>query len=171
MALRPNLMPISFQWHLPAVDPEHRANNLDTSSVSERITLDVRHTLMVEAEALMHSIAFINEPNAMENEERLTPNHFLLLRPYIALSPGVFRSTQPADMKFWKNLSQFLNNIWRKMFREYLPTLMKRPKWTENDGSSLKVDDVVWFLKALTPARYLALRKSGKSAPWKRSKQ
>ena len=106
---------------------------------------------MVEAEAMMNSRPLTNVSDAMENEETLTPNHFLLQRPYNSLPPGIFPSTKPANMKSWKNFQQFLNHIWRRLVREYLPTLIKRPKWTENAGNSLKVNDVVWILKDFTP--------------------
>ena len=106
---------------------------------------------MVEAEAMMNSRPLTNVSDAMENEEPLTPNHFLLQRPYKSLPPGIFPSTKPANMKSWKNVQQFLNHIWRRLVREYLPTLIKQPKWTENAGNSLKVNDVVWILKDFTP--------------------
>ena len=118
---------------------------------SRKFTFDVFHTIMVEAEAMMNSRPLTNVSDAMENEEPLTPNHFLLQRPYNSLPPGIFPSTKPANMKSWKNVQQFLNHIWRRLVREYLPTLIKRPKWTENVGNSLKVNDVVWILKDFTP--------------------
>ena len=118
---------------------------------SRKFTFHVFHTIMVEAEAMMNSRPLTNVSDAMENKEPLTPNHFLHQRPYNSLPPGIFPSTKPANMKSWKNVQQFLNHIWRRLVREYLPTLIKRPKWTENDGNSLKVNDVVWILKDFTP--------------------
>ena len=118
---------------------------------SRKFTFDVFHTIMVEAEAMMNSRPLTNVSDAMENEEPLTPNHFLLQRPYNSLPPGIFPSTKPANLKSWKNVQHFLNHIWRRLVREYLPTLIKRPKRSENDGNSLKVNDVVWILKDFIP--------------------
>ncbi|XP_075250784.1 uncharacterized protein LOC142342987 [Convolutriloba macropyga] len=90
---------------------------------SRKFTFDVFHTIMVEAEAMMNSRPLTNVSDAMENEEPLTPSTSASLQ---------------------------LSSPWR-LAREYLPTLIKRPKWTENDGNSLKVNDVVWILKDFTP--------------------
>ncbi|XP_075264214.1 uncharacterized protein LOC142356135 [Convolutriloba macropyga] len=65
---------------------------------SRKFTFDVLHTIMVEAEAMMNSRPLTNVSDAMENEEPLTPNHFLLQRPYNSLPPGIFPSTKPANM-------------------------------------------------------------------------
>ena len=117
---------------------------------SKRFTLDVFHTIKVEAEAIMNSRSLTNVSDSLENNELLTPNHLLLQRQYNSLPTGVFPSTKPASMKSWKNVQQFLNQIWRKLLWEYLPTLAKKPKWTESNGSSLKANDVVSVLKKFT---------------------
>ena len=53
-------------------------------------------------------------------------------------------------MKSWKNVQQFFHHILRGLVREYLPTLTKRPKFTESEGGSLKVIDAVGVLKIET---------------------
>ena len=116
---------------------------------SRKFTFDNFHTIIVEAKAMMNSRPLTNVSDAMENEQPLMPNHFLLQRPYNSLPPVIFPSTKPANMKSWKNVQQFLNHIWRRVVREYLPTLIKQPKSTENDGNSLKVNDVVWILQVM----------------------
>ena len=44
-----------------------------------------------------------------------------------------------------------MNHVCRRLIKEYLPTLLKRLKWTDNSQTPLKVEDLVWVLKDLTP--------------------
>ena len=106
---------------------------------------------MVEVEAILNSRPLTNVADQPENEEPLTPNNFLIQRPYSSLPPGNFGDQQPASFKNWKHVQQLMNHVWRRMIKEYLLTLLKRRKWTDNNQPPLKLGDVVWVLKDLTP--------------------
>ena len=43
-----------------------------------------------------------------------------------------------------------MNHIWRRLVKEYLPTLSRRSKWSNSNDRPLKVDDIVWVLKDQT---------------------
>ena len=86
-----------------------------------------------------------------ENEEPLTPNHFLLHRPYANLPPGVFDSSeQPLSFKSWKEIQKVTNHIWKRLPKEYLPTLHPRGKWSTAQPQ-LRVGDLAWILRDFTP--------------------
>ena len=106
---------------------------------------------MAEVEAILISRPLTNVADQSENEEPLTPNHFLIQRSYNSLPPGNFGNQQPANFKNWKHVQQLMNHMWRRLIKEYLPTLLKRRKWRDNHQPPLKVGDVVWVLKELTP--------------------
>ena len=118
---------------------------------SKRLSFDIFETIMVEVEAILNSRPLTNVADQPENEEPLTPNHFLIQRPYSSLPPGNFGDQQPASFKNWKHVQQLMNHVWRCLIKEYLPTLLKRRKWTDNNQPPVKVGDVVWVLKDLTP--------------------
>ena len=118
---------------------------------SKRLSFDIFETIMVEVEAILNSRPLTNVADQPENEEPLTPNHFLIQRPYSSLPPGNFGDQQPASFKNWKHVQQLMNHVWRRLIKEYLPTLLKRRKWTDNNQPPVKVGDVVWVLKDLTP--------------------
>ena len=118
---------------------------------SKRLSFDIFETIMVEVEAILNSRPLTNVADQPENEEPLTPNHFLIQRPYSSLPPGNFGDQQPASFKNWKHVQQLMNHVWRRLIKEYLPTLLKRRKWTDNNQPPLKLGDVVWVLKDLTP--------------------
>ena len=117
---------------------------------SKRLSLDVFQTILAESEAIMNSRPLTNVADLPDNEMPLTPNHFLISRPFNSLPPGKFDSQTPASFRTWRNLQQMMNHFWKRLVKEYLPTLLKRSKWNENNQSPLKVNDVVWILKDMT---------------------
>ena len=118
---------------------------------SKRLSFDTLETIMVEVEVILNSRPLTNVADQPENEEPLTPNNFLIQRPYSSLPPGNFEDQQLANFKNWKHVQQLMNHLWRRLIKEYLPTLLKRRKWTDNNQPPLKFGDVVWVLKELTP--------------------
>ena len=132
---------------------------------SKRLSCDIFETIMVEVEAILISRPLTNVADQPENEEPLTPNHFLIQRLYSSLPPGNFGDQQPARFKNWKHLQQLMNHVWRRLFREYLPTLLKRRKWTDNNQAPLKVGDVVWVLRDLTPRGFRPLGRVVETSP------
>ena len=102
---------------------------------------------MVETESVLNSRPLTNVAEHPDNEEPLTPNHFLIQRPFNSLPPGQFGDQQPEGLKTWKNTQKLRNHIWRRLVKEYLPTLSRRSKWSNSNDRPLKVDDIVWVLK------------------------
>ena len=54
------------------------------------------------------------------------------------------------NYKNWTHFQQMMNHPWKRLKKEYLLSLMKRPKWIEMQPS-LKVGDILWVHKDLTP--------------------
>ena len=105
---------------------------------------------MVETESMLNSRTLARVADLPDNEEPITPNHFLVQRPYNSMPPGDFSSTMPASFKSRKNVQQLINHVWRRLVKEHLLTLAKGSKWS-GQTDSLKVNDLVWILKDLTP--------------------
>ena len=53
---------------------------------------------MVETESILNSRPLTNVAEQPDNEEPLTPNHFLIQRPFNSLPPGQFGDQQPASL-------------------------------------------------------------------------
>ena len=117
---------------------------------------------MVETESMLNSRLLTHVADVPDIEEPITPL-FLVQRPYNSMSPS---STMPASFKLWKNVQQLMNHVWRRLVKEYLPTLTKRSKWSEQNYS-LKVNDLVWILKDLTPRAIWPLGRIVKTSPGK----
>jgi hypothetical protein len=88
--------------------------------------------------------------------EAITPNHFLLGRPSINLSPGVFVDKEISSRKRWRQAQVVTHHLWGRWLREYLPALalVQRAKWTQ-DVPNLKVGDLVqlWWIILLRAVR------------------
>ncbi|XP_075261127.1 uncharacterized protein LOC142352857 [Convolutriloba macropyga] len=85
-----------------------------------------------------------------EDEDPLTPNHFLIGRAFPNIPACVFNENPSLKMKSWTQIRQRLEAIWKRLVREYLPTLNTPRKWT-NPESKLEVNDIVWVLEEWTP--------------------
>ncbi|XP_062710629.1 uncharacterized protein LOC134288772 [Aedes albopictus] len=87
-------------------------------------------TFMVEAESIVNSRPLTYLPLTSEENEAITPNHFLLGNSSEVRQP-IAEATDPAEAlrSSWHQLQHQLDVFWRRWIREYLPTLTKRPKW------------------------------------------
>ena len=131
---------------------------------SRKLTLDAFQTILAETELMLNSRPLTHVADYPENHEPLTPNHFILQRPYANLPPGVFKENAPLSLGTWKETQNLVNSIWRRLLKEYLPTLSKRQKW-RTASQPLKVDDIVWVLKHLTPRGIWPLGRVTKTYP------
>ena len=132
---------------------------------SRRLSFDTFLTIMLETESILNSRPLTNVAEQPDKEEPLTPNHFLIQRPFNSLPPGQIGDQQPASLKTWKNTQKLMNHIWRRLVKEYLTTLSRRSKWSNSNDRPLKVDDIVWVLKDQTPRGIWPLRRVTETTP------
>ena len=57
---------------------------------SKKLTLDFFNTILTETETMLNSRPLTNVADNTDNEEPLTPNHFLIQSPFSNLPPGTF---------------------------------------------------------------------------------
>ena len=141
-----------------ATEKDRESNHIQTAKRtlsialgSKRMSLDVFRTILVETEAILNSGPLTIVADLPENEIPLTPNHFLINKPFNSLPPEMFDSQEPASFKSWKNVQQLVNHFWKRLVKEYLPTLLKSTKWSDSDQTPLRANDFVWILKDMTP--------------------
>ena len=117
---------------------------------SAKLTPDVFATIVSEAECLVNSRPLTHVRSNHEDDNPLTPNHFLLGRPFCNVPGAVFNETLTLKSSAWTQVKQRLQQIWKRLLTEYVPSLNKRQKWTSCEAA-LEVDGVVWFLEEFTP--------------------
>ncbi|XP_055605645.1 uncharacterized protein LOC129753820 [Uranotaenia lowii] len=89
-------------------------------------------TVLAEAEHMVNSRPLTFIPLKTENDESLTPNHFLLLNSkgtHQGIKPYV--PTDAAIRGSWDLIQQVLQTFWCRWIKEYLPTITRRTKWFE----------------------------------------
>jgi hypothetical protein len=74
------------------------------------------------------------------DDEVLTPNHFLLQRAGASLPESALTATKYKDN--YEFVQSTANDIWKIWQTEFLPPLITRAKW-RNQQRNLKIDDVV----------------------------
>ena len=77
-----------------------------------------------------------------DDPEALTPNHLILGRDSPSLAPGMFSGEQLSFRRRWRHAQQLAEHFWKRWHKEYLPTLMKRTKWSR-ESRRVQVGDVV----------------------------
>ncbi|KAH8335848.1 hypothetical protein KR074_011603, partial [Drosophila pseudoananassae] len=98
---------------------------------------------LMEAEAIVNSRPLTYIPLEDENEESLTPNHFLL-----GSSTGRGPTMEPLPEgvqlnKSWMESQQLADSFWRRWLQEYLPVITRRAKWCEK-AKPLVEGDIVY---------------------------
>ncbi|XP_053667104.1 uncharacterized protein LOC128716206 [Anopheles marshallii] len=109
---------------------------------------------LIEIEFILNSRPLTHIPVTNDEEEILTPFHFLIGRSGSAVPP-LSLMTSSIDVKQYKQVQHHSKVFWDKWKREYLPTLLKRDKWT-NKVEPLKEDDLVVLTDDnATPGKWL----------------
>ncbi|XP_075255279.1 uncharacterized protein LOC142348000 [Convolutriloba macropyga] len=159
--IRQKLMNESVEWHLNPPSAPHfggvwerlvqivkRALLLNLASA--KLTWDVFSTIVIETESLVNARPLTHVRSDIEEEDPLTPNHFLIGRAFPNVPACVFKETPTIQTKTWTQVRQRLEAIWKRLLKEYIPTLNTRKKWLKPDAK-LEVNDVVWVLEEWTP--------------------
>ncbi|XP_055604650.1 uncharacterized protein LOC129752888 [Uranotaenia lowii] len=101
------------------------------------------YTLAVDAEGIVNSRPLTYLPLESEEQEALTPNHFLLGNSNgVKQKPGNTSIVKYEVGHTWNQIQQQLDVFWSRWVREYLPSITRRTKWF-NDVKPVKIGDFV----------------------------
>ena len=111
--------------------------------LKEQVVCDeVLSTVLTEATNILNSRPLTRNSDDPMDEEPLTPNHLLKLRPCASVPPGIFEKEDMYCRRQWRQAQYLANLFWKRWIKEYLPTLQERKKWNV-PKENLKVDDLV----------------------------
>jgi hypothetical protein len=102
---------------------------------------DTLRSALIEAEFIVNSRPLTHVSIEDEDEEALTPNHFLIGCSGNVPTIMQFDLNNECGRKQWKIASQISNSFWRKWIRSYLPEISRRTKWYEN-VDPIKIGDI-----------------------------
>ena len=80
----------------------------------------------------------------------ITLNHFPLSRPTPNFPTGIFLDKSVTISNSWEEAQQISGQFWNRFLKEYMPTPIKRGKWS-TAIPNLQPGDLVWLLGDFTP--------------------
>jgi len=99
-------------------------------------------TLIIQIESILNSRPLTPSSNDPDDLTALTPGHFIIGRPLIAL-PSVDLNDIPLNkVTKLQLIDKTLQLFWKRWSKEYLNRLQDRPKWRA-PKSNLKINDLV----------------------------
>ncbi|XP_075253255.1 uncharacterized protein LOC142345059 [Convolutriloba macropyga] len=116
---------------------------------SQKLKAEIFQTIVAETEGLLNSRPITYVSSDTNDEEALTPNHFLLRRPYSPLAP-LTSTSRTFSKKEFSYTQTLLDHFWKRLQKEYTSDLISRPKW-RTESEQLKEGDLVWLLHEFTP--------------------
>ena len=101
-------------------------------------------TLIIEAEAIVNSrpltVDGLSDPTS---PNPLSPMNILTMKSKVTRGPpGVFQEADLYCRRRWRRVQHLANEFWKRWRREFLLTLQKREKWT-NERRNFQVGDIV----------------------------
>ena len=114
---------------------------LDASMTSRYPTDEVLKCLFAEAENIVNSRPLTYVPLDSPDDDILTPNHFLIGSSSGRKPAGDFGDSDLLRNN-WRTAQAMADKFWNKFVLEYIPTIMKRSKWTK-PVESIQLNDVV----------------------------
>ncbi|XP_037047880.1 uncharacterized protein LOC119082466 [Bradysia coprophila] len=132
------------EWHFNPPYGQHMGGTWERLIGSMKVTLDkilpTSHypnhetfiTALAEVENIINSrpLTFVSiEP---DDQEALTPNHFLKGSSNGNKPPGIFPPLPTTLRGNWRYAQQIANEFWKKWVKEYLPMITRRTKWFDN---------------------------------------
>lgn len=128
----------SVKYHLKRVVGAHTLSQSEFS------------TLLCQIEACLNSrpiSALTDDPNDLS---ALTPGHFIIGRPLVAIPEESTLEINPHRLDRWQHVRRMSEQIWRSWSADYLHTLHQRRKW-QQDCSNLQINELVILKNNLLP--------------------
>lgn len=90
---------------------------------------DVLQSLLIEVENVVNSRPLTFVSLDYEEDEALTPNHFLIGSSNGLKAPFDVEVDGPYLKSTWKEVQRLTELFWQRFVKEYVPTLLERRKW------------------------------------------
>ncbi|XP_076658785.1 uncharacterized protein LOC143362467 [Halictus rubicundus] len=97
----------------------------------QTLTYEEFSTLLCQIEACLNSRPLAPISDDPDDLDYLTPGHFLVGCPLLALPERSAHDAQPNLLTRWKRVQHMLEHFWRRWRDEYLHHLQQRGKWNK----------------------------------------
>lgn len=148
-------------WHLNPPSGPHfgglwesavkSAKNLLKRIVGDRVlTFEELSTIFCKVESILNSRPLTPLSSDPSDLEVLTPGHFLIGQPLLALPERDLCEVSVHRLRRWQLLQQITQSFWKRWHREYLHTLQQRGRWLKSE-QNLQVGDLVVIVEPNLP--------------------
>ncbi|XP_054708422.1 uncharacterized protein LOC129218221 [Uloborus diversus] len=96
---------------------------------NNKLSFEEFTTVMVQIEAILNSRPLTPLSTDVNEYEVLTPGHFLIGRPLLALPEPNFKDIPESKLSKWQKLTNYVQVIWKRWQTDYLNHLQQRNKW------------------------------------------
>lgn len=114
------------------------------------LTYEEFTTVLTRVEAVLNSRPLVPVSNDPHDLDYLSPGHFLINQPLLAVPPRSCPDNKISLTNRWKLLDQCHQSFWRQWSAEYLTTLQQRAKWTQRNPN-LQINDMVLIVDNQAP--------------------
>ena len=128
----------SAKYHLRRVMGDHT------------LTFEELSTLLCQIEACLNSRPLTPLSDDPSDLSSLTPGHFLVGEPLVAIPEPDSTDLRVHGLPRWKLISNLRDHFWRRWVQEYLHQLQQLPKWRRRQ-EDWKVGDLVLVKDELLP--------------------
>ncbi|XP_025265733.1 uncharacterized protein LOC112638368 [Camponotus floridanus] len=100
------------------------------------LTFEEMSTFLAQVEACLNSRPLQALSDDHDDLTALTPGHFLIGAPLLAVPEPLLADVNVNLLSRWKLLQRMRDHFWERWSREYINSLASRPKWLKDTASS-----------------------------------
>lgn len=127
------------------------AKNLLKREVGDIIlTFEELSTIFSKIESILNSRPLVGMSEDPGDLEVLTPGHFIIGQPLVALPEPHWKDTKVSRLSRFQMIQKMYQSIWVRWHSEYLTSLQVRNKWY-NHNNNLNVNDLVLIMDENSP--------------------
>ncbi|KMQ88602.1 hypothetical protein RF55_11884 [Lasius niger] len=102
-------------------------HHLKRVAANALLTFEEFYTLLVQIEAILNSRPLTPLSSDPNDFSCLTPAHFLIGRPFNAVSDPNVLYIKESRLSIWQRLQQIQQNLWERWNKEYISELQREP--------------------------------------------
>ena len=106
------------------------------------LTLEEFSTVLCQVEAVLNSRPICPMSPDPDDFDALTPGHFLIGQPLVAVPSPDFTEVKTGRLSRWQRTQQMVTHFWRRWSKEYIGSLQQRNKWKQQQRI-VEVGDLV----------------------------
>ncbi|XP_038113822.1 uncharacterized protein LOC119767919 [Culex quinquefasciatus] len=121
---------------------------------ARKLFYDEMQTILTQIEAILNSRPLTPLSNDPNDFEALTPGHFLIHRPLVAIPEPDLDGIPENRLSAWQAVQHFVQTLWKIWTTQYLSDLHNRTKWTQQKDNIRVGTMVVLMCENIPPLKW-----------------